>query len=128
MRIYRRCFWIDAWRAIDPRTKSPVMSQSQEVQAEKGRQKTTTQATPPIPSILQPVVSSSQALAQGGKPIALNGIVLEVGSSRRKEGRARQNGNHSVEVEASTVLLKDGLKLSKESGIVRASWLEIAPR
>jgi hypothetical protein len=128
MRIYRRCFWIDAWGAIDTRTSSPVMSQSQEVQAEKGRQKTTTQATPPIPSILQPVVSLSQALAQGGKPIALNGIVLEVGSSRRKEGRARQNGNHSVEVEASTVLLKDGLKLPKESGIVRASWLEIAPR
>src|SRR6202049_973176 len=76
MRIYRRCFWIDAWGAIDTRTSSPGMSQGQEVQAEKGRQKNTTQATPPIPSILQPVVSLSQALAQGGKPIALNGIVL----------------------------------------------------
>jgi len=136
MRIYRRCFWIDAWGAIDTRPNSLEMSQSQEVGTGKGRQKNTAQTMPPVPPVLQPVVSLSQALAQGSKPIALNGIVLEAGSSRRKEGRASQNGNDSVEVEASTVLLKDGQKdslkdgltLPKESGIVRASWLEIAPR
>jgi hypothetical protein len=65
---------------------------------------------------LQPVIDLSQALAQESKPIMLRGLVLAAGSSRRKEARGQLNG-HQKKLPA----------LPKESGLVRASWLEAAP-
>ncbi len=79
-RIYRRCYWIDALGSIEPRTSAK------------------TEASP-VPSILQPIVSLADVLAQEGKTIALHGIVLEAGSSKRKETRpveGEQSGNNHV--------------------------------
>jgi hypothetical protein len=69
--------------------------------------------------VLQPVVSLAQTLAQESKPIALYGLMLEAGSSRRKEGKASQHGADA---------LPPKLVVPKESGIVRASWLEVESR
>src|SRR6266849_8731418 len=79
-RIYRRCYWIDALGSIEPRTSAK------------------TEASP-VPSILQPIVSLADVLAQEGKTIALHGIILEAGSSKRKETRpvgGEQSGNNHV--------------------------------
>jgi hypothetical protein len=65
---------------------------------------------------LQPVIDLSQALAQESKPIMLCGLILTSGSSKRKEVRGQLNG-HQKKLPA----------LPKESGLVRASWLEAAP-
>jgi hypothetical protein len=62
-------------------------------------------------------VSLAQTLAQESKPITLQGLMLEAGSSRRKGGKAAQNG--------VTTLPSQSL-LPKESGIVHASWLDVA--
>ncbi len=59
---------------------------------------------------LQPITSIAQVLAKESKPITLRGIVLEAKRSKRKE----------ADVGSSIALPKD-------SGIVRASWLEAAP-
>jgi hypothetical protein len=118
MRIYRRCYWIDAW-GIDTRANHlPADKQApQEKRGARGRDKSSSHDP-----LLEPVLSLSQVLAQESRPIALNGIVLEAGSSRRKEVRAIDNGNT-----AEPSLIDAGLALPKESGVVRASWLEIAP-
>jgi hypothetical protein len=98
-RIYRRCYWLDALGNLDPRTNS---------------------------TILQPITSLAATLAQESKPIALHGIILESGSSKRKETRpaiqAQPSENHHTAASA-----KVARKLPKESGIVPASWLEAAP-
>ncbi len=117
-RIYRRCYWIDALGSIEPRTSAK------------------TEASP-VPSILQPIVSLADVLAQEGKTIALHGIILEAGSSKRKETRpveGEQSGNNHVTASAKAVGTLPGGQVSRfivglpqESGIVRASWLEIAP-
>src|SRR6266852_5676189 len=65
-RIYRRCYWIDALGSIEPRTSAK------------------TEASP-VPSILQPIVSLADVLAQEGKTIALHGIILEAGSAKRRD-------------------------------------------
>src|SRR5215471_5500540 len=96
-RIYRRCYWIDALGSIDLRTNS---------------------------NILHPILSLAATLIQESKPIALHGIVFEAGSSKRRESRpveVEQSGNHHT-----TTSAKIAGKLPKESGIVRASWLEAA--
>ena len=117
MRIYRRCYWIDAW-GINARTNNR--------DAGPGNA-SSTNSTGALPPVLQPIASLSKVLAQASKPIALQGIVLAAGSSRRKERRAGQNSTMDGEEEAATTLFKDPLILPKESGIVRGSWLEIAP-
>ncbi len=98
-RIYRRCYWIDALGNIDSRSNS---------------------------NILQPIISLAATLAQESKPIALHGIILEAGSSKRKETRPpvqdQQRENHHTAPSA-----RIAGKLPKESGIVHASWLEAAP-
>src|SRR5438552_4080532 len=104
-RIYRRCYWIDAWGIDTGRDKSG-----------------------PYELALQPIVSLSQVLAQESKPIALHGIVLEAGSSRRKQVRAILNGNAGEGESSSSPSVKGKSKtLPKQSGMVSASWLEIAP-
>lgn len=106
-RIYRRCYWIDALGISAQSGGSPQQANgAQELltSPEKGRKKQSTQAaTPPI---LQPLVSLSQVLVLESRPITLTGLILDAGSSKRKETRAR------------------GLR---ESGIVQARWLEVAP-
>jgi hypothetical protein len=93
-RIYRRCFWIDALGNIE---KSNT-------------------------DILQPIISLATTLAQESRPIALHGIILEAGSSKRKEIRPivdEQSGNH--------LSAKIATMLPQPSGTIRASWLEAAP-
>ncbi|MBV8694979.1 MAG: hypothetical protein JO183_05770 [Ktedonobacteraceae bacterium] len=63
------------------------------------------------------VLSPSHILAQKHKPITLYGFTLEAGSSRRRETKAAQNG---------TATAPKQIDLPRESGIVRASWLEVA--
>lgn len=85
-RIFRRCYWVDAL------------------------------GVPAKTDILQAIVPLSTLLTQESKPILLRGLVLEAGSSKRKEGRTSQNGS----IHTKTIALP------KESGLVRASWLEAA--
>ncbi len=127
-RIYRRCYWIDALGSVKSRahtqTETPSTSHGDELQDHpaKGRKQDTAQA---IPATLQPLVSLAGTLAQEGRPITLHGIVLEAGSSKRKETRpaqGEQGENHHT-----TASAKLASTLPKESGIVRASWLEAAP-
>ncbi len=92
-RIFRRCYLVDALGI-----------------ASKGRTSTITTA---LHHTLQPIRTLAQILAQESKPIALYGLLLAHGSSRRKD--TRQNATKE-------------LGLPKESGIVNASWLEAAPQ
>lgn len=91
-RIFRRCYWIDG---LGRERKASV-----EVE-------------------LEPVLSLSQLLARESKAITLYGLMLEAGSSKRKEIRVGQNGMVTPAKE---------MNLPQESGIIRASWLEIAPQ
>jgi hypothetical protein len=65
------------------------------------------------------VLALSQTLTQKNKPITLYGFTLQEGSSRRREARTAQNGTTTPSKE---------IDLPRESGIVRASWLEVAPQ
>lgn len=90
-RIFRRCYLIDGLGM-------------------PSRDRKTSSAT--VHPVLQPVSDLAQTLAQESKPIALYGLLLAHGSSRRRDTRqerAKEPG------------------LPKESGIVNASWLEAAP-
>src|SRR2546428_12681418 len=88
-RIYRRCYWIDALGNIETRSNAKDTNQSREVERSGEGHVLDKSALycghPAIPSILQPIVSLADVLAQEGKTIALHGIVLEAGSSNRKE-------------------------------------------
>ena len=121
MRIYRRCYWIDGW-GYNARTDVGAINQN--VGPENSSKLHTANTSSPV---LQPIVSLSKLLAQETKPIALHGIVLGSGSSRRKESRAKRYGAMDTEVNASVAPVKDTLVLPKESAIVPGSWLEIAP-
>src|SRR5213082_2382614 len=76
VRIYRRCYWIDAWGI--GRERSEIGS-----------------AENPYEPVLQPIQSLSQALAHESRPITLNGFVLASGSSKRKEARAEDHSPSS---------------------------------
>src|SRR6266568_2673590 len=67
-RIYRHCYWIDALGSLPSAANSKTMSPT-----------------------LQPIISLADTPAQRSKPSALHGIVLEAGSSKRKETRATEN-------------------------------------
>ncbi len=144
-RIYRRCYWIDglggntrvykdaAASAMNGVSGASVNSLElpylkddstvtenlslMESLSKKGRKKDAAQGGQAIPFMLRQVVALSQELGRENRPITLNGIVLEVGSSRRKEGRM---------VEDEEVRKRPTFVLPKESGSVRASWLEVA--
>ncbi len=120
IRIYRRCYWIDALGGIERHNEnaaSPAIS----AHPAKGRKKDTVKAIAPT---LQPIISLANRLAQESKPLALHGLLLEAGSSKRNETRAA-DGEHGGNNFAVTSA-KDAGILPRESGIVRASWLEIA--
>ena len=105
VRIYRRCYWIDAWGI--------------------GRERSETgSAESPYEPVLQPIQSLSQALAHESRPIALNGFVLASGSSKRKEARALLNGNTGTEDHSPSSRVKASLL---KHATVHASWLEIGP-
>jgi hypothetical protein len=116
-RIFRRCYWIDAL-SIDHKASIQPPSLAEQSSAStkrtgKGRNKTPSE----LPPALQPIHSLSQLLAQEGTPITLKSFLLETGSSRRKSARPALNG--------STPTTK-AIVLPKDSGIVHASWLEVA--
>jgi len=143
-RIYRRCYWIDGLGSntrVQREAAESVMngergasissfelpyflddvvitgnSSTSGDTSKKGRKKDAPQGGQAVSTMLRPVVALSQELAQGNKPITLHGIVLEAGSSKRNEERI---------VEDASVGRRSGFSLPKESGTVRASWLEI---
>jgi hypothetical protein len=87
IRIFRRCYWIDGL-GVEARMRAGIM---------------------------EPIVELGRVLAGESRPIALRGLVLKWGSSRRREAREQQAGKGLTPV-----------KLPEESGVVDASWLEAA--
>ncbi len=97
-RIYHRCYWIDALGSIESRTNAkteiPSMPNGDILHDHpvRGREKDRRgdrEGRPAIPAILQSIISLTGVLAQESKAIALHGIVLEAGSSKRKETTPR---------------------------------------
>ncbi len=126
-RIYRRCYLIDALGAIEARaayssSESNTHNHSAApVQRAKGNKK---DSSPAIAPALQPIATLTAILARESKTITLHGILLEAGSSKRKEARAAAAGNGADK--PVTNQAKDTAILPGESSIVRASWLEMA--
>lgn len=118
IRIYRRCYWIDGW-GINTRTNNRAAATG----SNSGPEIPRVQASSPL---LQSLALLSQTLSQASKPISLHGIVLAPGGSKRKASRVGQNSAPEGE-ENAAASFKDTLVLPQESGIVRGSWLEIAP-
>lgn len=114
-RIFRRCYWVDALGLDTRATAVPHVPPAAEPQPARGRKKGAAQvATPPA---LQPIVALSRALAQESQPVALYGLILETGSSRRKEAR----GMSAAPQDAANIAIP------LEGGIIRANWLMAAP-
>ncbi len=111
-RIYRRCYWIDAWGGD---TRTFVAGKENGTQPTRGRKK---EIAPALPAILQPVVSLSTLLAQEQRPITLNGIMLVPASSQKSQRKAAANDANN----ANTILA-----VPEKSGLMRGSWLEVAP-
>jgi hypothetical protein len=103
-RIYRRCYWIDAL-APERFSQPPAEQENGNEPANKRRKKSSNGV---LPAPLQSVVSLSQQLASETRPIALHGLLLASGSSRRREGKGALHE----------------LILPRESGVLQASWLE----
>ncbi len=113
-RIFRRCYWVDALGTTSRTTANSIeQASTQPIAGSKGRKKNAL-----IPAALAPLVSLSQELAQESKPITLFGLLLEAGSSKRKEIRVAQNGSSAI---------MHTVSIPRESGIIAASWLEAAP-
>jgi hypothetical protein len=113
-RIFRRCYWVDAL-GLDARANAAPPVPAAEPAPARGRKKGSAQVA--IAPALQPIVALSQVLAQESRPIALYGLILEAGSSRRKEARA----TGAVPQDAA------GIPITLEGGIIRTSWLAAAP-
>ena len=125
MRVYRRCYWIDAWGGHLPSTRQSrvsITSTDVPVSSVKSRKKET---TPLMPPVLQPIVALLAQLAQESRPIALHGLILEAGSRTRKESKAQQHSNGEEGEKASAATEQAVFTLPKESGIVRASWSDV---
>ena len=125
-RIYRRCYWIDALGAIETRAAHASSGSNTHDHPEtparraKGSKK---DSSSPIAPALQPIAALTDLLARENKTITLHGILLEAGSSKRKEARAAASENGADK--PVTNQTKDTAVLPGESGIVRASWLEM---
>ncbi len=125
-RIYRRCYWINALGAIETRAARALSGSNTHNHLEtparqaKGSKKV---LSPAIAPALQPIAALAELLARENKPITLHGILLEAGSSKRKEARAAAAGNDANKPVTSQT--KNAAILPGESGIVRASWLEM---
>lgn len=115
-RIFRRIYWVDAL-GMESKALAALETreEDQPVPApRRGRKK------PPRPSMhpaLASIASLADLLAQEEKPISLLACVLQEGSSKRKPSRAAQNEEQAEQL----------LATAKERGIMRASWLEVAP-
>ncbi len=79
IRIFRRCYWIDG-PGVEKRAR-----------------------------VTESLVEAGRGLAEASRPIALRGLVLKAGSSRRRQGTA---GKEAV------------VKLPESGGLVDASWQE----
>jgi hypothetical protein len=118
-RIFRRCYWVDAL-GIDSKASMVPPTELENAQPERASKRRKKDATPvPLPPALRPVAELSQTLSQGNQAFTLYGLLLEAGSSKRKERRTSSNGTIAVSP-------KD-LLMPKESGILPTSWLEAAP-
>jgi len=96
-----------------------------EVSTGKGRRKGEMAIVPPL---LRPVVALSEVLAQEDRPIVLQGIALEGG--RRKGVGEAKTVSHKKLIggdDISSQAIKSKLVLPKGSGVVKGSWLEVAP-
>ena len=117
-RIYRRCYWLD------------------------GLGITGAAKTIPVPELLQRIQSLSDTLAQESKPITLRGVVLEQGSSTRRDAHQQQhqqigqtvqtvqtmasaeNGKHVAKAaKTRRNSTKGEMALPKTSGVMQTSWL-----
>jgi hypothetical protein len=113
-RIFRRCYWVDAL-GITSKASTVPPTAIEAVQPERTSKRRKKDMAPvPLPPALQPIAALSQALSQESQSFTLYGLLLEVGSSRRKERRAASNGT----------IVPHVWSLPKESGILAASWLE----
>lgn len=128
-RIFRRCYWIDAL-GVDSKTnlieQPPQDAEAAPATRRAKKGKKSALSTQVFPPALQPIVALSQELAQESKPIALNGLILATGSSKRKEVRLSLNGNHNHSGNNHSHN-NSLLAMPKESSILAASWLEAAP-
>ncbi len=116
-RIFRRCYWVDAL-GITSKASTIPPTVVEEVQSERTSKRRKKDAAPVLlPPALQPIAALSQALAQESQTFTLYGLLLEAGSSRRKERRVTANGTP----------VPPTWSLPKESGILAASWLEAGP-
>jgi hypothetical protein len=113
-RIFRRCYWVDAL-GITSKASTVPPTESEVVQPERtGKRRKKDVPRVLLPPALQPIAALSQTLSQESQAFTLYGLLLEAGSSRRKERRATSNGT----------MLPHAWSLPKESGILAASWLE----
>ncbi|GER87875.1 hypothetical protein KDW_20370 [Dictyobacter vulcani] len=112
MRIFRRCYWIDALGGYTPgNLRVPSISNEKTATSGKKRQKNEPAA---VPVALQPVANLAQILAQESRPIALQGLLLAAGSNSRRTGKDQKTSDQA-------------LFIPKEGGILPGSWLEHAP-
>ncbi len=110
-RIYRRCYWLDGL----------------------GTTKTT-----PIPELLQQIQSLSTALVQESRPITLHGLILEQGSSTRRDAHHQTSqtvtneGQQELEGQSAktrrNATPKRELTLPKAGGVLHTSWLASSDR
>jgi hypothetical protein len=111
-RIFRRCYWVDNLGGYDAKSLHiPPESKQATSTTSKQRSKKNTQTQP---SALQPLLALTQTLAQASQPIAFNGLLLVSGSGNKRQSKSQKTATAA-------------LSIPKESGIVSASWSDIAP-
>ncbi|MGH2495312.1 MAG: hypothetical protein ACRDIV_11470 [Ktedonobacteraceae bacterium] len=118
-RIFRRCFWLDASGDTRHTPKRSDESQGRDAsrpyifddfneaeQLEHPKQTAKKARSQILPPALQAVAALAGELARESKPITLQGIALDNG----KRGK-----------------VENTFSLPKESGVINASWREVAP-
>lgn len=122
-RIFRRCYWVDAL-GIDSKASVVPPADLENAQPERiGKRRKKDVAPVVLPPALRPIAELAQTLSQGEQALALYGLLLEAGSSKRKERRS----SSSDSANGTMAVSPKELVLPKESGILAASWLEAAP-